>query len=118
MTRSSRGIRRHRAAVESLDREMGAHDPGHRHYRRVKRIASAQEPEIASVQFRSRRLIFAAHLPSFWVVPAEEPGPIRCVLSIGHGVWVPAFAGTTSWGHQRSRILQSCPSFQSAPAVP
>src|SRR5580704_12656593 len=35
------------------------------------------------------------------VVPAEEPGPIRRVLTIGHGVWVPAFAGTTSWGHRR-----------------
>jgi hypothetical protein len=25
-----------------------------------------------------------------------EPGPIRRVLSIGRGIWVPAFAGTTS----------------------
>ena len=25
-----------------------------------------------------------------------EPGPIRRVLSMGHGVWVPAFAGTTA----------------------
>jgi hypothetical protein len=25
-----------------------------------------------------------------------EPGPIRRSLSIGHGVWVPAFAGTTA----------------------
>src|SRR5579863_9130790 len=31
------------------------------------------------------------------VVPAEEPGPIRRSLSRGHGVWVPAFAGTTAW---------------------
>src|SRR5580692_12482351 len=34
---------------------------------------------------------------TFSVVPAEEPGPIRRALSRGHGVWVPAFAGTTSW---------------------
>src|ERR1700681_4448523 len=30
------------------------------------------------------------------VVPAVAPGPILRSLSGGHGVWVPAFAGTTS----------------------
>jgi putative ABC transport system substrate-binding protein len=32
------------------------------------------------------------------VVPAEAPGPIARSSSRGHGVWVPAFAGTTTAG--------------------
>src|SRR5450432_3066704 len=44
--------------------------------------------EIRAIDFL---LLFAQII----VVPAEEPGPIRRSRSIGHGVWVPAFAGTT-----------------------
>src|SRR5450755_2996635 len=36
------------------------------------------------------------------VVPAVEPGPIRRSPSRGHGVWVPAFAGTTAWSGLRA----------------
>ena len=43
------------------------------------------------------------------VVPAEEPGPMRRNLSMGRGVWVPAFAGTTtgdaSAGHTSRRAF-------------
>jgi hypothetical protein len=44
---------------------------------------------------------------------AAEPGPIRRVLSMGHGVWVPAFAGTTSENVCR-RSSANTPSFTSS----
>src|SRR5260370_28727719 len=46
-----------------------------------------------------RKVHVAAQLfgpADIWVVPAEEPGPIHRSQSKEHGVWVPAFAGTTS----------------------
>jgi hypothetical protein len=54
-------------------------------------LESALNSSHGRVRYPTRRATIS-------VVPAEEPGPILRVLSIGHGVWVPAFAGTTESG--------------------